>query len=274
MTRQLRDDENKAIRIDCHLWFNRDSEGYLGDRRVALLEQIDATGSISQAAKRIGMSYKAAWDAIDAMNNLADNALVVRSVGGRHGGGTELTEFGRQMIGVYRFMQGEYQRFLHKMNIGSSKFNGINNLLRIIAMKSSARNQLHGKVKTVKKGAVNGDVILDVGDGLEIFANITNDAIDDLKLVPGSEAFALIKSSFVILSPDSNIRISARNRLTGTIVNTVPGAVNSEIKIELAGGRILTAIVTNESMQEFNFAVGSSCTALVKASHVILAVSD
>ena len=267
-------DEDSVLRIDCHLWLNRDNESYLGDRRVALLEQIDATGSISQAAKRIGMSYKSAWDAVDAMNNLAEKALVVRSAGGRQGGGTSLTEFGRQMIGVYRFMQVEYQRFLHKMKIGSSEFRGINNLMRIISMKSSARNQLRGKVKTVKKGAVNGDVILDLGDGLEIFANITNESIDELRLAPGVEAVALIKSSFIILSPDADVRISARNRLTGKIVKAIPGAVNSEIKIELAGGRILTAIVTNESVQEFNFATGSTCTALIKASHVILAVSD
>ena len=266
--------KSRPIDIDCTLWLNRKSEGYLGGRRVELLESIGATGSISQAAKQIGMSYKAAWDAVDAMNNLAEKPLVIRNVGGLHGGGTELTEFGRQMIDVYRFMQSEYQRFLQKMKIGTSEFNGINNLLRIIAMKSSARNQLRGKVKSVKKGAVNGDVILDLGDGLEIFANITNESIDDLQLAPGREAIAFIKSSFVILSPDENVRISARNRLTGTIIKTIPGAVNSEIKIELAGGRILTAIITNDSLQEFGFAQGSRCTALVKASHVILAVSD
>ena len=262
------------IKIDCHLWFNRHNESYLGERRVALLESIRATGSISQAAKRIGMSYKAAWDAVDAMNNLADRSLVVRSTGGRHGGGTELTDFGRQMIEVYRFMQTEYQNFLGKMNIGSRDFNGINSLLRVIAMKSSARNQLRGRVKTVKRGAVNGDVNLDIGDGLEVFANITNESIDDLKLTVGAEAIALIKSSFIILSPDENIRISARNRLCGTIIKNIGGAVNSEIKIELPGGRILTAVVTNESVQEFGFAPGSRCCALIKASHVILAVND
>lgn len=141
-------------------------------------------------------------------------------------------------------------------------------------MKISARNQLKGKVKSVQKGAVNGDVIVDLGDGLEIFANITNESIDALALAPGRDAVAIVKASFVILSPDRDVRVSARNRLTGTVVAAAAGAVNSEVKIELAGGRILTAVITNESLREFGFAPGAACTALVKASHVMLAVPD
>jgi molybdate transport system regulatory protein len=141
-------------------------------------------------------------------------------------------------------------------------------------MKTSARNQFRGTVKTVEKGAVNADVILDLGDGLEIFANITNDAAEDLQLKPGREAVALIKSSFVLLSPDSNIRISARNQLPGTITEVIPGSVNSEIKVRLAGDRTLTAIVTKDAVAELKLVVGSTCCALIKASHVLIAVND
>jgi molybdate transport system regulatory protein len=58
---------------------------FLGDTRIRLLEAIDRYGSISQAAKAVPLSYKAAWDAVDAMNNLAEAPLVERSVGGKHG---------------------------------------------------------------------------------------------------------------------------------------------------------------------------------------------
>jgi molybdate transport system regulatory protein len=93
-------------------------------------------------------------------------------------------------------------------------------------MKISARNQLRGTVKTVHKGAVNADVILDIGDGLEIFANITNEAVEDLGLKPGRAAVALIKASFILLSPDPDIRISARNRLRGrTRIASVSSAI-------------------------------------------------
>jgi molybdate transport system regulatory protein len=141
-------------------------------------------------------------------------------------------------------------------------------------MKTSARNQFRGTVKTVEKGAVNADVILDLGDGLEIFANITNEAVEDLQLEPGREAVALIKSSFVLLSPDANIRISARNRLPGTIADVIPGSVNSEIKVKLTGGRTLTAIVTKEAVTELRLVAGGTCCALIKSSHVLVAVDD
>jgi molybdate transport system regulatory protein len=141
-------------------------------------------------------------------------------------------------------------------------------------MKISARNQFRGKVTAVHKGAVNADVILDIGDGLEIFANITIEAVDELALKPGIEAVALIKSSFVLLSPDQDIRISARNRLRGKVSAVIPGSVNAEVKIRLAGGRTLTAIVTVEGLKELGMADGSPCTALIKASHVVLAVGD
>lgn len=263
------------IRIDGELWFNGNGKSYLGSKRIELLEQIHATGSISKAAKQVKLSYKAAWDAVDAVNNLAEKPLVVCAVGGQGGGGTLLTPFGKQIVHTWRRMQSEYERFLAHVaeGIGSAyDFDEVNNLLRAIAMKTSARNQLRGTVKSVVKGAVNGDVVLDLGNGQEIFANITNEAIEELQLAPGSRAVAIIKASFVILSPDPDVRISARNRLTGTIIKLVPGAVNSELKIELPGTKILTAIVTRESVEEFGFAVGQACTALIKASHIIIAV--
>ena len=139
-------------------------------------------------------------------------------------------------------------------------------------MKTSARNQLQGTITKVVKGAVNGDVFLDTGSGIHIFANITNDAIDELNLKPGQTATAIIKSSFVLLTTDPNAKVSARNRLTGKIVKLIPGQVNSELQIELPSGKTLTAIVTCETIDELGLAVGQSCTALVKASHVIIAL--
>ena len=88
---------------------------FLGDTRIRLLESIDIHGSITQAAKAVPLSYKAAWDAIDVMNNLADHPLVIRSTGGRHGGGTLLTDYGRKVVVLYRALEAEYQAALDRM---------------------------------------------------------------------------------------------------------------------------------------------------------------
>lgn len=73
---------------------------FLGDVRIRLLEVIDVHRSITQAARQVPMSYKAAWDAVDAMNNLARQALVERRTGGRQGGGSRLSAYGRHELAL------------------------------------------------------------------------------------------------------------------------------------------------------------------------------
>ncbi|MCP5159105.1 MAG: TOBE domain-containing protein [Gammaproteobacteria bacterium] len=263
-----------AIEISGQLWVNREGCGYLGVGRIELLERIDEYGSITQAAKHIGMSYKTAWDAVVAMNNLADRPLMVRATGGKGGGGTYLTDYGKQVVVGYRLMEAEHRRFLARMEESMQNFDQINNLLKAISMKTSARNQFRGQVSYLEKGAVNSEVKVDLGEGLEIFAIVTNEAVVELGLALGKETIVLIKSSFVLLSPDNNLRISARNRLYGIVHEITPGAVNSEVKLELPGGRMLTAIITKEALHELGFTPGQHACALIKASHVILAVND
>lgn len=263
-----------GLRLEGSLQLSRRGRKYLGNDRIDLLEAIEHLGSISQAARHLQISYKAAWDAVDAMNNLAEKPLLVRAAGGEHGGGSRLTEHGREIVRLYRLLESGQRRILTRMQTQVHDIDQLNQLLRAIAMKTSARNQFRGKIKTVRKGAVNADVILDLGDGLEIFANITNEAVDDLQLRVGREAVALIKASFVLLSPDQDIRISARNRLAGVVTKVIPGSVNCEIKIRLPGARTLTAVVTNEGWKELELSEGGACVALIKASHVLLAVID
>jgi molybdate transport system regulatory protein len=257
------------------LWVDKAGQGFLAHGRVALLAAIAETGSISAAARSMGMSYKAAWQAVDAMNNLADSPLVERFTGGRHGGGTRLTEEGRRTIVMFRRVEDEYRDFLARVSEGLADFDRFNQLMRRLSMKSSARNQFIGRVTRVTRGAVNGEVELDLGEGLRIVAIITNESIEDLKLEAGAEAYALIKASAPILVLDNEApRSSARNRLCGEVVTCIEGAVNGEVGVELAGGQCLTAIVTNESIRNMGLKEGVSVCALVKASSVILAVYD
>ena len=195
---------------------------------------------------------------------------MVCSAGARQGGGTRLTDFGREMLHVWRRMQVEYERFLAQLAEGIEGFDDIDRLLRAIAMKTSARNQFRGRITAVSKGAVNGSLSLDIGAGQTITATLTNDSIDELQLAPGKTAIALIKAR--CCCPRSGVKISAQSRLTGTISALLPGAVNSEVKLALPGERTLGAVITNESAEELGLAVGQPCTALIKASHVIIAV--
>jgi molybdate transport system regulatory protein len=266
--------KSAALAIHGGLWLERKGQKFVGAGRIALLESIDRMGSITHAAKDVGLSYKAAWDAVDAMNNLADKPLLIRATGGQHGGGSHLTEHGRTLVRLYRLLESGYQHLVGQMQAQVHDFGKLNELMKAITMKTSARNQFRGIVREVRKGAVNADVILDLGEGLQIFANITNDAVEDLALKPGRHAVALIKASFIVLSPEANLRVSARNQLRGTVTAVNAGTVNGEVKIELPGGRVLTAIVTNDALKELNLVEGAQCTALIKSSHVLIAVND
>ena len=262
------------IQVSGALHLNRGGHGYLGSGRVQLLELIRETGSISQAAKRMGMSYKAAWEAVEAMNNLAEKPLVERSTGGYGGGGTVVTTYGERVVESWHVLEGEYHKFIARAEESITDFGQIDKLLRAFDMKTSARNQYRGRITHIQKGAVNGEVKVDLGEGLAIFAIVTNEAVEELRLDIDREVVVLIKSSFVILAPDEGIRISARNRLCGTVTEVITGAVNGEVKLELPGGRMLTAVVTNEAIEELGLVPGNRACALVKAAHVILAVND
>jgi molybdate transport system regulatory protein len=240
---------------------------------LELLERIDASGSISAAANAMGMSYKAAWQAVEAMNNLSEQPVVARQTGGKHGGGTTLTEYGRRVVAAYRHLEKERERVLAQLNRVMGDFDQYYQLIRRFDMQTSARNQFLGMVTAVKKGAVNAEVILDIGGGDKLAAIITNDSVDHLDLKPNDEAYALIKAPWVILTTDDSLRTSARNRLCGTVVRCQEGAVNAEVIIELPGGKTVASIVTNESIHALGLKVGARACALIKASHIILAVA-
>lgn len=140
-------------------------------------------------------------------------------------------------------------------------------------MKTSARNQLVGTVKAIKHGAVNDEVIVALNGGQELAATITCDSREYLELKEGKPVVALIKSTSVIIATDAaHIRLSARNRLTGTISNISRGAVYSLVEIDLGNNVSIIAGITIESSDGLDLHVGQTATALFKAGSVILGV--
>ncbi|MDH4284807.1 MAG: LysR family transcriptional regulator, partial [Gallionellaceae bacterium] len=123
--------------------------------RLQLLERIDELGSINAAAKALGISYKAAWEAMDALNNLSEQALLERVSGGKGGGGTRLTEHGRQVLALFRDLEGDYRAFMDAMGKSRKKFDRYfqaHQLMKKWNMKTSARNQFLGRITKVTRG--------------------------------------------------------------------------------------------------------------------------
>ncbi len=103
------------LRLHGRLWLTLDGRNFFGRGRVELLERIRATGSIAQAARAMKMSYKAAWDAVDAMNNAWGRPLVESATGGKGGGGTLLTRDAETLIAAFRRWEEEHRRFLESL---------------------------------------------------------------------------------------------------------------------------------------------------------------
>lgn len=82
----------------------------IGPGKIELLEAIDATGSLSEAARRLGMSYRRAWVLLDSLNKSFAGPLATASVGGRGGGGVTVTPLGAELVRRFRRLEATVDR--------------------------------------------------------------------------------------------------------------------------------------------------------------------
>jgi molybdate transport system regulatory protein len=264
------------VRITSALSLQRAGKPLASPRWMALLTELGKTHSITAAAKAMGLSYKAAWDAVESMNNLASTPLVTRSTGGKGGGGTVLTKAGARLVATYRVVALENERFLKRINARAGQPARELELIGRLGMLTSARNHYLGVVRRISRGAVNVEVELELPGGERLVAVITRESLRTLGLKRGSAALALIKASWIILArPGAEAsRWSARNCLSGTVSRVHRGAVNAEVIVALKGGASVVAVITRDSLRHMALAPGQPVDAIFKASSVILAVAS
>lgn len=114
--------EQYSSRIRARFWITGEQQGYVGIGRIELLENVERYGSINRAAKEMGMSYKKAWKLIEEMNQMSERPLVVKSQGGRSGGGTSVTQEGEKLIAHFRELEKDLALFLERV---SEKLNDV-----------------------------------------------------------------------------------------------------------------------------------------------------
>jgi molybdate transport system regulatory protein len=244
----------------------------VGRDRIAMLQAVATHGSITAAAKALGYSYKTVWDGLAAINNLLPRPALQTQSGGRGGGGAILTEDGHRLVAAFQRLEERLSTL--SASIAREGAEALQDpLLWSFAMKTSARNAFHCEVAAVTRAAVNAQVELQVTDTSRIFAVITRQSADDLNLFLGRSVIALVKSSFVMLGRlDDATRFSVQNRLEGTVLDRVDGGVNTEIEIDIGGGKTLTSVITRRSADSLGLRAGEPVSALFDAGHVILVV--
>jgi molybdate transport system regulatory protein len=264
----------EPLQVRGSLWLAVNGQNMAGPGRIELLRAVHERRSITQAAKAFGMSYKAAWDAINTMNERSTSPVVERVTGGKGGGHTRVTAFGLLLIERYEQVHEVHRRFLHLIEQEALNLDEEFSLLKVLNMKTSARNQWVGKVSAVHAGAVNDEVELTLAGGLRLSAIVTRESTRSLGLRPQMTVIALVKSSAVLLAVGLNdARVSARNRIECRVHTVTPGAVNAEVVLRAADSVEVVAIVPQAAIAELGLLPGAAVTALVKASDIVLAVA-
>lgn len=257
-------------KIDALLALHGGGRFLVGRDRIKLLEKVAEFGSIAKAAKATGFSYKTAWDSVNAVNNLLPTPAFHTRPGGRSGGGAEVTPEGLRLIATFHKLEEKLARITNL--IAEEGLEGQEEaLLWTVGARVSARNVFQSEVVTVRRWPVDVEVTLTFGLDQRIHAIVTNELADDLQLAPERRALALVKSSFIRLSaPDG---AEGRNYFVGEVKERIDAERNSEIHLDIGGGKTLTVVTARENVEGLKLEVGGRAAAQFDANHVILAVS-
>ena len=212
------------------------------DKRVEILRLIADSGSISQAAREAKISYKAAWQAIDTLTNLAGIALVERAVGGAGGGGATVTTAGMDLLCLAKRLADSRSEVLAATSAANPALVAMP--LPYIGVRTSMRNQLPC---TVQKLEIKGQVVrvflklnkVDGGDvGEVLVSRITKASAELLGLRRGQSVLALCKATAVAVSAvrGASTRVSSSQHMNGVALRISRGATADEVSLHLDGG--------------------------------------
>lgn len=105
---------NGEFRVNGSLWVEGNGTRFFGPGPVELLRLIEETGSINQAAKKMGMSYKKAWEIVNRLNEIVGSQMVITATGGEKGGGSSLSDEARQLIEWYLLLRDRFRKFMEE----------------------------------------------------------------------------------------------------------------------------------------------------------------
>lgn len=182
---------NKNI-ATCKIWLEYKGKPVLGKGGAEILQAIKEEKSISQAAKKLGMSYRYVWNHLERMRQTLKSPVVKTFRGGKHGGGGAIiTELGENLLREYRRMEGYVDGLLADEEYWEA-----------VGLKISARNRLKGIVKEVEKDNVTAKVKVEIDAPTVVTALISREAVEELDIKPGDKVEAVIKATEVMIAKE------------------------------------------------------------------------
>lgn len=205
------------------------------DKRIDILRRIASAGSISEAARGAGVSYKAAWQALETLGNLAGTPLVEKAVGGSGGGGAVLTPAGQRVLQAAEQLARARQGVLAQLDRAAPAPAAGGTRLAALGLRTSMRNQFPCTVGAVTphQGLVRVKLLL--ADAGVLYARITRESVQLLGLQRGLPVLALCKATAVQVARHI-APAPGRNVLQGEVTRSSRAAAGGEIGLRLAGG--------------------------------------
>ena len=240
------------------------------DKRIAILQSVGSLGSISEAARQAGVSYKAAWQAIETLSNLAGEVLVERAVGGSGGGGAVVTPAGERLLQAAQWLrQARIQALARLGSSGSSAGLAWSGL----GFRTSMRNQWPVVVTALRRQVPGMRVVLGLDSGQCITAAITRESAQLMDLTIGQPLWALCKATAVSVRGQA-LPATSDNALMGVVTRASRAAGGGEVSLQLNAGQRAGVQVVGFAEAGHGLRTGDQAYAYCSEASVVLALGD
>lgn len=233
------------------------------DKRIDILRRLQDAGSISEAARRAGVSYKAAWQAIDILSNLAGTPLVEKVVGGAGGGGAQLTQAGKELLKASTELEKAKTQLVKKASAKPTT----DNSTAFLGLRTTMRNQFPCTVSAIVKKAGFVRVELTSKGGTVFHSKITAASAELFDLHKGQQVLVLCKATAVHITKASGE--NNKNVVHGIVARKSRGSASGEVNLLVEPGITIVGFV--DQLSGFN--VSDEALAEIDETAVVLALS-
>ena len=235
------------------------------DKRIDILRRLQDAGSISEAARRAGVSYKAAWQAIDILSNLAGTPLVEKVVGGAGGGGAQLTKAGKELLKASTDLEVVKSQLTKKTG---SKLGAEHAGSGMLGLRTTMRNQFPCTVSGISKKGSFVRVELSSKGGTVFYSKITSASAELFELHVGQAVLVLCKATAVSIKQASSEK--HKNVVHGVVVRKARGGTSGEINLLVEPS--ITIVGFAEHLSDFN--ISDEAIAELDETAVVLALAN
>jgi molybdate transport system regulatory protein len=247
---------------------------FVGRERIRLLELVAQAGSIAAGAKAMGLSYKAAWDALDATTKLFGKPLLETHTGGRSGGSACLTPTGLRAIELFGRLEAEMARLFRAFEpalLGTGEFP--RHPLEVQTADAAECNTLSGAISAIESDALGTEIAVAVSDVATVISRVNTESFYAFNFRVGRPACLSIDASSIVIAPGVEPPLlSARNCVRGVVRRCDIFPVTARIVLDIGGERTLVASLMASRAIELELSPGDPACALFDDVHVTIAI--